>query len=61
MTPTDANGNSLARERKGSNASDVSAFGSLPNAGPAILVNPKCSGYFVEPVSLLVPMRQDFS
>jgi hypothetical protein len=42
MTPTDATG----RERKGSNASEIS----LPNAGPAILVNPKCSGYFVEPV-----------
>ena len=50
MTPKDATG----RERKGSNASEVSVYGSaLPNAGPAILVNPKCSGYFVEPVSLL--------
>jgi dual specificity phosphatase 12 len=50
MTPKDATG----RERKGSNASEASAYGSaLPNAGPAILVNPKCSGYFVEPVSLL--------
>jgi dual specificity phosphatase 12 len=60
MTSTDANGNSLARERKGSNASDVSAFGSLPNAGPTILVNPKCSGYFVEPVSLLDLIRWYF-
>ena len=50
MTLKDATG----RERKGSNASEASAYGSaLPNAGPAILVNPKCSGYFVEPVSLL--------
>jgi dual specificity phosphatase 12 len=48
MTPTDTTG----RERKGSNASEASGYASaLPNAGPAILVNPKCSGYFVEPVS----------
>lgn len=54
MTPTDATG----RERKGSNASEISMYGSaLPNAGPAILVNPKCSGYFVEPVSPLYMSR----
>jgi len=47
MTPTGTTG----RERKGSNSSEVSGYGGpLPNAGPAILVNPKCSGYFVEPV-----------
>jgi len=56
MTPTDANG----RERKGSNASDASGYASaLPNAGPAILVNPKCSGYFVEPVSVLYYLGYD--
>jgi dual specificity phosphatase 12 len=49
MTPTLGTG----RERKGSNSSEISGYGGpLPNAGPAILVNPKCSGYFVEPVSL---------
>jgi len=52
MTPTDAFG----RERKGSNTSEMSAYVSaLPNAGPAILVNPKCSGYFVEPVRPPLP------
>lgn len=48
MTPSEG----TSRERKGSNASDIAGYGgAVPNAGPPILVNPKCSGYFVEPVS----------
>lgn len=36
---------------------DAVANGGLPIGGPPILVNPKCSGYFVEPVRpLLRPM-----
>lgn len=49
LTMTPAEGSQ--RERKGSNASDIAGFGgAIPNSGPPILVNPKCSGYFVEPV-----------
>ena len=47
MTSTGGSG----RERQGSASSDAPGFGgSIPNAGPPILANPKCSGYFVEPV-----------
>jgi dual specificity phosphatase 12 len=50
LTPKDGTG----RDRRDSSGSQASAYGSaLPNAGPPILVNPKCSGYFVEPVSRL--------
>jgi dual specificity phosphatase 12 len=43
MTPADG-----ARERRGSS---TQPDGGLATSGPPILVNPKCSGYFVEPVS----------
>lgn len=47
MTPAEGSGH----ERKGSTASDIAGYGgAVPNSGPPILVNPKCSGYFVEPV-----------
>ena len=44
MTPADGQ----PRERK---VSGRGGEGSIPTSGPPILVNPKCSGYFVEPVS----------
>lgn len=51
LTMTPAEGSH--HERKGSNASDIAGYGgAVPNSGPPILVNPKCSGYFVEPVRL---------
>ena len=47
MTPAEGS----SHERKGSTASDIAGYGgAVPNSGPPILVNPKCSGYFVEPV-----------
>lgn len=50
LTPAEGS----SHERKGSNASDIAGYGgAVPNSGPPILVNPKCSGYFVEPVCLL--------
>lgn len=45
MTPTEG-----SRERRGSSSAGFG--GELASSGPPILVNPKCSGYFVEPVCL---------
>lgn len=51
LTMTPAEGSN--RERKSSTASDIAGYGgAVPNSGPPILGNPKCSGYFVEPVRL---------
>lgn len=57
MTPTAAGfgqqqqtGGSGSRDRRQS-SSGPNEGGTIATSGPPILVNPKCSGYFVEPVS----------
>lgn len=47
-------GTNSPRERRGS---AVFGFGGeIATGGPPILVNPKCSGYFVEPVSFFASL-----
>nr|XP_031864201.1 uncharacterized protein CI109_000113 [Kwoniella shandongensis]KAA5531273.1 hypothetical protein CI109_000113 [Kwoniella shandongensis] len=54
MTPAAVSpgGSGGERERRGSASSDI-GFG---GGGPPILVNPKCSGYFVEPLTWMEPV-----